>query len=48
MILGTAMDDNSAGSARLPILAGAGAKGGRALERLKTTVAIIPGELESV
>ena len=45
MFLGTAMADSSAGSARLPKLAGAEAQGRRALERLKTTLAITPGEL---
>ena len=48
MFLGTAMADSSAGSARLPKPADAWEQGGRALERLKMTVAIIPGELESV
>jgi hypothetical protein len=48
MFLGTAIADSSAGSAGLPKLAGAGAQGGRALERLKTALADNPGELESV
>jgi hypothetical protein len=48
MILGTMMPDNSADSALLLKPADSGAQGGRALERLKTTLAIMPGELESV